>query len=221
VVVLHEILGLSAACFRLGDDLWNSGFNVFLPVLFGKPGGHSFLGGYFRSCATGQFACGAANEASAILPSLQAFCEHVAGVCDARRLGVIGMCLTGSFPLWLMRSELVHAPVLCQPSIPFSLVGAGDATALGLSARDLRLAIARGDVPILGMRYTNDWRCPMQRFTRLSELFGARFRAFEIPSGVGGAPDGHSVLVGDRWPAAYDRTVAFLEERLRQGVPRR
>src|SRR5688500_6451738 len=77
VVVLHEILGLNDTCFALGDRLWNSGFSVFLPLLFGNRGGHSFLGGYFRSCGSSQFSCASPHRSSAIMPSLQAFCEHV------------------------------------------------------------------------------------------------------------------------------------------------
>ena len=214
VVVMHEVLGLTDKCVTLGGRLWDSGFSVYLPVLFGEPKGYSFLSGYLKSCGSDQFSCAAPHRSSAIMPSLQAFCEHVAGSAPANRIGVIGMCLTGAFPIWLMRSEVVTAPIVCQPTVPFSLFGIGEPTALGLSADDLRLAIRRTDVPILGMRYTDDGRCPMQRFTVLSELFGARFRAFEIPSGLGGAPDGHSVLTGDCWPAAYERAVAFLRERL-------
>ena len=214
VVVLHEVLGLTKGCFALGDRLWTSGFSVFLPLLFGEPEGHTFIGGYLRSCGSSAFSCAAPHKSSAIMPSLQAFCEHVSAASGGRTIGVIGMCLTGAFPIWLMRSNVVAAPVVCQPTMPFSLVGAGDPTALGLSRTDLRLAIRRRDVAILGMRFTDDWRCPMQRFTVLSELFGERFETFEIPSGVDGAPDGHSVLVGGFWRPAYDRTVEFLIGRL-------
>jgi dienelactone hydrolase len=214
VVVLHEILGLSDKCVTLGNRLWDSGFSVALPVLFGQPRGYSFFPGYFLSCGSRQFSCAASNKSSAIMPSLLEFCEHMADAAPGRRIGVIGMCLTGAFPIWLMRSNVVAAPVLCQPTIPFSLFGPGEPTALGLSAEDLRLAIRQTHVAILGMRYTADRRCPMQRFAVLSELFGRRFRAYEIPSGIDGAPDGHSVLTGDCWPDAYARAVDFLREQL-------
>jgi dienelactone hydrolase len=220
VVVLHEILGLNAGCFALGDRLFEKGFDVFLPLLFGDVGGHGILGGYFRSCGTRQYSCASKDKASAILPSLLAFCEQASRLANDKPIGVIGMCLTGAFPIWLLRSPVVAAPVLCQPTMPFSLFGPGEPTALGLSRDDLQPALRRQDVPLLGLRFTRDRRCPPQRFTALRELFGERFQTREIPSGVDPVPaDAHSVLVGsyqNSGPtlAAFELTVDFLRKRL-------
>jgi dienelactone hydrolase len=222
VVVLHEILGLERGCFDLGNRLYAKGFSVLMPKLFGEVGGHNALVGYFRSCATGEFSCAASDRSSAILPSIAAFCEEARRLSDDRPVGVIGMCLTGAFPIWLLRTPAVTAPVVCQPTMPFTLLGAGESTALGLSAEDLRPALRRRDVSILGLRFTRDWRCPPQRFTKLRELFGARFTAREIPSGLERVPrDAHSVLVGSYQTGgptheAFRLTVDFLNQRLRQ-----
>ncbi len=220
VVILHEVLGLTDGCFDLGNRLHREGFTVFLPLLFGNVGGHGFLGGYLRSCGSRQFVCAAADGSSAILPSLQQFCEEASRMAGNRPVGVIGMCLTGAFPISLLRSTNVVAPVICQPTMPFSLVGAGDPAALGLEQGDVRQAIARREVSILGMRFTGDWRCPPQRFTKLRELFGSRFEAIEIPSGLDTVEsNAHSVLVGSYKPngpthQALLRTVEFLKRRL-------
>ena len=221
VVVLHEILGLNAGCFALGDRLYEKGFDVYLPLLFGKVGGHNIIGGYFRSCGTREFSCGAKDKASTILPSIRYFCEEASRLAGHKPIGVIGMCLTGAFPIWLLRSPVVAAPVLCQPTMPFSLLGGtGEPTALGLSRDDLRPALDRPDVPLLGLRFTRDGRCPPQRFDALRKLFGDRFQTREIPSGVDPVPaNAHSVLVGSYQPsgptlAAFELTVDFLRKRL-------
>jgi len=114
----------------------------------------------------------------------------------------------------------VAAPVLCQPTIPFSLFGDGDPASLGLSKDDLKAALERTDVPVLGMRFTKDGHCKAKRFETLSTLFGRRFEAIEIHSGVNGVDDdAHSVLVGsykDQGPTrdALERTAAFLTTNL-------
>jgi dienelactone hydrolase len=219
VIVLHEILGLEDPCFELGNRLHDEGFSVTLPLLFGKIGGHGFLGGYLRSCGSRQFSCAAREKASAILPWVGSLCDDI-GRTERRPVGVVGMCLTGAFPLWLLRSEAVTAPVLCQPTMPFSLFGAGDAASIGLDLDDLRPALERPRVPVLGLRFTRDWRCPPQRFERLRALFGRRFEALEIPSGVNGVDeDAHSVLVGSYKATgptrdAFRRTVEFLTHEL-------
>ena len=229
VVVLHEILGRTANTFALGDRLRTAGFQVYLPRLFGKEGGEGFLGAYFKSCGSRQFNCAAGARSSPIVDWIAALCEDV-GAKTRSRVGVIGMCLTGAFPLAALRVEAVVAPVLCQPTIPFGLFWLGEATRLGLSDAEVRTARERRSVPILGMRFTQDSRCPASRFAVLSELFGARFQAIEIPSGVthpGGhhiSARAHSVLGSwyDHTPghptrAAFDRMVGFLRAQLGEG----
>jgi dienelactone hydrolase len=133
------------------------------------------------------------------------------------------MCLTGNFALTLMVDDAVMAPVLSQPSLPFPF-GKTRRAGLHISDEDLATAKARR-VPILGLRFTEDAACPVERFDRLRSEFGERFEAIEIDSSRGnphGVPhDAHSVLTlhfvdkdGHPTKLALERVLGFFRERL-------
>ena len=85
------------------------------------------------------------------------------------------MCLTGNFALALMVDPAVMAPVLSQPSLPFPF-GKSRRAGLHLSDEDLAVAKSRG-VPVLGLRFTGDRACPIERFDRLRAEFGELVRS--------------------------------------------
>jgi len=138
------------------------------------------------------------------------------------------MCLTGGFALAMMVDDIVVAPVLSQPSMPFPVTRAHRRD-LGISDADLATIKRRTDVCVMGLRFTSDVLVPAARFARLREELGDRFIAIEIDSSRGN-PHGiprraHSVLSfdyvdtpGHPTRVALDRVLAFFAERLRPTI---
>jgi dienelactone hydrolase len=130
-------------------------------------------------------------------------------------VGVIGMCLTGGFVVNLMLEDAVLAPVACQPSLPFTKLGA-PRDAIGVSHATLRAAVARSkDVPLLCYRFVGDKISRPEQFARLQREFGAAFEGHQLPG------TDHSVLTIDfvddpSHPThqARERVVGFFAERL-------
>jgi dienelactone hydrolase len=107
-------------------------------------------------------------------------------------IGVVGMCFTGGFALGMLADAPVLAPVLSQPSVPFSTTGRAKAD-LGLSPDDLQAMVdtcAARDLTVVGLRFTGDRLAPAERFATLRRLLGDRFVGVEIDSSKGN-PWGH------------------------------
>jgi hypothetical protein len=89
-----------------------------------------------------------------------------------KKMGVVGMCLTGSLPLALLSNTNVKAVVLSQPATPFGFTYR-QKSALGLSPADLHFAINRVSqehLAILGLRFATDTICTSNRFNSLHLL---------------------------------------------------
>jgi dienelactone hydrolase len=110
------------------------------------------------------------------------------------------MCFTGGFALSLMVEPSVMAPVLSQPSLPSFPITRSRKAALGISPEEMAAARerARSGVKVLGLRFTNDWICPAEKFETLRRELGDGFEAIEIDSAPGnphGIPENaHGVL---------------------------
>jgi dienelactone hydrolase len=200
--------GLSPGNLALAQCLGRKGFSLYLPVLFGEPGESRPIRGYFQSCASARFDCSSPEGGSAILEPLR----ETVGKIHARSaapIGIIGMCVTGAFPLALL-GEGVGAAVLCQPTLPFNIlfmrpVGA-QKRSLGLTAAELDRARQAG-TPLLALRYRNDPLCPRERFYALRRLIPDRAAFLQIDD----PPDGHSALAGDLHEPALGDVVSYLE----------
>lgn len=231
VVVMHEVPGIYSAVAEFAERLVAEGFRVALPELFGTTG-KAFSNGYaagqlLRACMSREFYVLAAHESSPITDWLRALCRDLHGECGGPGVGAIGMCLTGNFALSLMVDEVVMAPVLSQPSLPFPL-GAERRRALHLSEADLETVKRRvcdEGVRVLGLRFSHDAMVPAERFARLREALGDGFEAVEIDSSRGnphGLPGtAHSVVTkdlvdraGHPTRAALERVIAFFHEHL-------
>jgi dienelactone hydrolase len=227
IVVIHEIPGIHPGMISFAVRVADAGFSVAMPLLFGTPGkpvstGY-ILGQLLHVCVSREFRLLAARQSSPITDWLRALCRSLHAELGGRGVGAIGMCLTGNFALALMVDEAVMAPVLSQPSLPFPF---GKSRRAGLHLSDEDLALAKGrDVPVLGLRFTEDPACPGERFDRLRAEFPGRFEAVEIDSSKGNAfgipQSAHSVLTvhfvdqeGHPTREALDRTLGFFRERL-------
>src|SRR5690606_37203620 len=106
--------------------------------------------------------------------------------------------------LAMMVDPVVVAPVLAQPSLPFTLTKAHRRD-VNLSPEDLAAVKARvadePDLCVLGVRFSNDFMAPEARFARLHEELGDAFVGVEIDSSKGNAhgirTKAHSVLTED------------------------
>jgi dienelactone hydrolase len=227
---MTELPGITPQVIGFADRVVAEGFTVFLPELFGTPGKEISLpyalGQMARACVSREFSALASRQSSPITTYLRALCRSVHAELGGKGVGAIGMCFTGNFALSLMVDEVVMAPVLSQPSLPF---GIGKERRAGLHLSDADLAVVKrrtaAGVSVLGLRFTHDALCPGERFTHLREELGDGFEGIEIDSSPGN-PHGlkrtaHSVVTADLVDeaghptrVALERVLAFFRERL-------
>jgi dienelactone hydrolase len=219
VLLLHELPGLVDADLKTAQLIAARKYTVIAPLFFGTPGGSGHtIHNYKAICGPNEFACHEANATSTHVCWLRRLCGLIRQRwAEGQGLGVIGMCLTGAFPIALMSEPSVVAPVVCQPTTPvnfwtfFGLFT--NERALGLYPKDLELAKAAAQsrkVPILGIRYKDDPVCRKPRFERLTDEFGSSFYRLDLPG-----KHRHSTLAIDRCNEAFDEVAAFLNRFLR------
>lgn len=230
VVIMHEIPGITPSVAAFATRVADDGFSVFMPSMFGTPTKAPStlysLGQVARACISREFRVLARRGSSPITVWLRALCRSVHEDIGGAGVGALGMCLTGNFALALMVEPAVMAPVLSQPSLPFSVLPR-HYRALHLSDDDLQVVKqrVRAGTSVLGLRFTGDFMCPAGRFQTLRDELGDGFEAIEIDSSRGN-PHGnprtaHSVLTehlvddeGHPTRQALDRVLAFFHERL-------
>ena len=102
VVLLHELAGMSPEDIALAKCLAQEGLSVYVPLLFGEPGQNRYFAGYSQSYAQADFECSALSTSSPIIGKLRDVCRRVSEHARGP-VGVIGMCLTGAFPVGVAR----------------------------------------------------------------------------------------------------------------------
>ncbi|MFF1680014.1 dienelactone hydrolase family protein [Streptomyces sp. NPDC058256] len=230
VILVPEIPGITPEVLGLAEHLVKEGFTVAVPSLFGTPGSRTPRPTRWASspgCVSAEFRAFATNARRPVADHLRALARELATRTPGPGVGVIGMCFTGGFALAAAVDPAVLAPVVSQPSVPFSTSRARRADA-GLAAGELDAVAARtrGEgLCVLGLRFSKDGISPAQRFTTLRERLGDAFEVIELDSAPGNdggfAKSAHSVLTaevretpGHQALAARARVVAFLRERL-------
>ena len=234
VIVMHEVPGLYPEVVAFGRRVIDAGFTVYMPSLLGTPG-RPFSTMYSmrslaRACVAREFSTWATGKTSPIVAWLRQLARDAHAACGGPGVGAVGMCLTGGFALAMMVDDIMLAPVLSQPSLPFPITRSRRRD-LGIDAATLarvKQRAADDGVCVLGLRFTGDPMVPAERFARLREELGDRFLAIEIDSGPRN-PHGiprvaHSVLTlhlvdrpGHPTHDARERVIAFFRERLDQG----
>lgn len=250
VVILHEFPAVSAEVLDLAARIANQGYAVYVPVMLNcartEPGNLLTIGSTFVHVKFG--ADWRATETAADRPVvdwLAHFCnERVARDHPRQRIGVVGMCLSGIFPIALLdKVPALAAPVVAHPSIPFHLLRSAaqrDRAATGLTSAAIANAkriVAGKHLQILGLRFENDHFATFERFQTLRDEFGGAFCGLTLPASEYHCKDGlpvdaHSVLGGCYSPPsrenprpatyrAYLEVLAFLDAKLRHADPRR
>ena len=215
VIVVHEIPGITPKVAAFANEVVAAGFTVAMPSLVGEPG-RDVSGGYIagslaKVCISKEFTTMALKRTSPIIGWLRALARSLHAEVGGPGVGAVGMCFSGGFALGMMVDDIMIAPVLSQPSMPF-VPGAARGADLNLSSDDA-LAIAQRaneGCQVLGLRYTGD-KLVGTRFDSLRKLLGDAFIAVELPSS---SPRDHSVLTEQRDEASVQRVLQFFQDKL-------
>lgn len=216
VVVVHEIPGITPAVERFANDVVNAGFTVVMPDLVGTPG-REVSGGYTASsmlkvCISREFTNMALQKTSPIIAWLRALARSLHQEVGGKGVGAVGMCFSGGFALGMMVDDIMVAPVLSQPSMPFA-IGKSRAADLNLSPDDAAVIAERATqgCQVLGLRFDQD-KLVGDRFSSLRTLLGDAFIAIEIPSQ---SKKDHSVLTEQRHEESVQRVLQFFSDKLK------
>ncbi|MFM2079118.1 MAG: hypothetical protein RJA49_3008 [Actinomycetota bacterium] len=215
VVIVHEVPGITPKVTEFANEVVDAGFTVVMPSLVGTPGrdvsnGYA-LGSMSKVCVSREFSNMALNRTSPIIGFLRALARNLHQEVGGPGVGALGMCFSGGFALGMMVDDIMVAPVLSQPSLPFA-VGKARSADLNLSPDDA-LAVARRAAEgcqVLGLRFTGD-KLVGTRFDALRNLLGDAFIAIELPSTK---KTDHSVLTEQRDEESVQRVLAFFKEKL-------
>ena len=216
VIVVHEIPGITPAVLRFAEDVVSAGFTVAMPNLVGTPGrevsGRYLGSSMLKVCISREFTNLATNRTSPVIAWLRALARKLHTEVGGKGVGAVGMCFSGGFALGMMVDDIMVAPVLSQPSLPFA-VGKKRASDLNLSPDDAAVIAERAAAgcQVLGLRFTED-KLVGDRFASLRALIGDAFVAVELPSRN---PKDHSVLTEQRDEDSVRRVLEFLDEKLR------
>lgn len=230
VIVISEMPGITPNVARFARTVADTGFTAVIPHVFGDDGREPSMGyvagSISRACVSREFTVLALRRTSPITTWLRALARHEHLHCGGPGVGAVGMCFTGGFALAMMVDDVVVAPVLSQPSLPFA-VGKAHRRDLGISEADIERVLERtaAGICVLGLRFSGDKMSPPERFEHLRELLGDAFVAVELDSSPGN-PYGHrkaahSVLTedlddrpGTPTRAALGQVLEFFTERL-------
>ncbi|MCB9638004.1 MAG: dienelactone hydrolase family protein [Myxococcales bacterium] len=231
VIVMHEVPGLHPGVIEFGRRVIERGMSVYMPSMLGTPGKPFTipytLQSMARACIAKEFTTWATKQNSPITDWLRQLAKHAHEESGGKGVGAIGMCLTGGFALAMMVDDIVLAPVLSQPSLPFGITAAQKRD-LGIDDQTLERIKTRTkeeDICVMGLRFTGDRLVPKERFQRLHEELGDKFISVDINSKRGN-PHGikmaaHSVLTldlvdqpGHPTQEALHRVLDFFQKRL-------
>lgn len=229
VLLIQELPGIVPETVEFAERLHQDGYTVYMPHLFGALNANEPVKNLAKVCVSFEFRIMATRNKSPVTDWLRALAREMQVKCGGP-IAAIGMCFTGSFALALMVDETIAAPVLSQPSHLDGVFTQPQRKSLGVTDAELKAAVNRSEkdnIPVMGFRFTNDVMCPKARFDYLADLFGDRFRRFEIDSSLFNRHKiplkAHSVFTIDYVDRpdhptrkAYEALLMFLEERLRQ-----
>jgi dienelactone hydrolase len=232
VIVCSEVPGITPKVADFARMVSDRGLTAVMPHLFGTPGKEMTpayaMGTIAKLCISKEFSGLALGHSTPVIEWLKALARQEHARCGGPGVGAVGMCYTGGFALAMAVDDVVLAPVLSQPSLPFGLGKARKAD-IQMSDADWRRVQDRArdeNLCVIGMRFTGDPMVPAARFQTLKEKLGDNFISVELDSAQGN-PHGHpkmahSVLTehlqdreGTPTRAALDQVLEFFESRLK------
>lgn len=220
VVIVHEIPGITPKVTAFANEVVEAGFTVVMPSLVGTPGKDVSVGygvsSMLKVCVSKEFTNWALNETSPVIAYLRATARALHNEVGGPGVGAVGMCFSGGFALGMMVDDIMIAPVLSQPSMPFIGLSKTRNADLNLSPDD-KIAVAQraaDGCQVLGLRFAGD-RLVGDRFASLRELLGDAFIAIELPSVH---KSDHSVLTEHRDDPSVAKVIAFLQSKLQPNL---
>ena len=217
VVVVHEIPGITPKVLEFAERVVAQGFTVVMPLLVGevgrKPSGSYIASSMSKICISREFTTMAMHKTSPIISWLRALARQMHSEVGGVGVGAVGMCFSGGFALGMMVDDIMVAPVLSQPSMPFA-VGSNRSADLNLSPSDEARIVERAQAgcQVLGLRFTGD-KLVGTRFDSLRELLGDAFVAVEFESTT---KQDHSVLTEQIQEEGVVRVLEFLKLKLQK-----
>ena len=125
VIVMSEMPGITPAVAGFASRVADAGLTAVMPHLFGDDGRAATVGytlsSFARGCISREFTVMAQGRTSPIISWLRALAVAEHATCGGTGVGAVGMCFTGGFALGMMVDDVVVAPVLSQPSLPFPM----------------------------------------------------------------------------------------------------
>ena len=215
VIIVHEIPGITPAVEKFANEVVDAGFTVVMPLLVGTtgvaPSGKYIASSMLKVCISREFTTMAVGQTSPVVSWLRALAKQLHDELGGNGVGAIGMCFSGGFALGMMVDDIVVAPVISQPSLPFA-VGVKRSADLGLSPQDATRVAQRASegCQVLGLRFTGD-KLVGTRFAELHKLLGDAFIAVEFESTK---KSDHSVLTEQRQELGVQRVIEFLKLKL-------
>jgi dienelactone hydrolase len=232
VVILPELPAVSSNLLDLARRVEEDGFTVYVPVMWGSLEDDATSKATVASRAVSLGFGGGFNAAWATadrpaLADLVSFCRtYVEPRHRDENLGMIGNCITGSFPFSAAAAlPRLAAPVGSQPSIPTLRLTPGAAGATGLSARETNALQARAKregerFQLMAFRFEGDGVSTGARFGTYGRTFGKHFIGYQLPEALYVEKDGlpkraHTVLTGCYKGRCY-RSTWFAWEEMRR-----
>lgn len=210
VIVIAEMPGITPKVLEFARRVSGIGCTAVLPHLFGRPGYDALDHGKLRgagylvssivpACISREFTVMATGKTSPVVSWLRALAAVEHERCGGPGVGAVGMCFTGGFALAMAVDDRMLAPVLSQPSLPFSL-SKKHKHGIDISPEDLDIVkhrCAAEGLQVIGLRFKSDSFVPEERFAFLKEQLGDAFVAVELEDDAAN-PDAqmkpHSVL---------------------------
>ncbi|MFC3616247.1 dienelactone hydrolase family protein [Lutimaribacter marinistellae] len=214
ILILQELPGIGPQTLELAARLNRAGFSTYLPHLFGPFGREAIAANALRLfCVRREFHLFRRGGQSPVAAWIAALVAEIDSRAGGQGVGVIGMCLTGSFALPLMAEDAVQAAVASQPSLP--LLGGSH---LHMSAAEITAAKHAMDRkgPALAIRFRDDRLSTRAHMRAVEAAFGDAVQVVEYPG------RGHSLLTLDFHAPAYARVERYFRSRfgLETGNPR-
>ena len=237
VIVMAEMPGITPGVAGFARRVVDIGCTAIVPHLFGVPGRDPTAGGRLGMiktlattmgpmCINRDFTLFALGKSSPVVSWLRAMAASEHERCGGPGVGAVGMCFTGGFALAMAVDDRLLAPVLSQPSMPFSITKK-HRRSIDISPEDLaavKQRCANDGLQVIGLRFTSDRFVPEERFELLRRELGDAFVAVELDDDAAN-PDAmmppHSVLTehlidepGQPTRRALDDVLDLFRQRL-------
>ncbi len=211
ILILQELPGIDDKTFELANRLITAGFKIYLPHMLGRFGKKTTAINSLRLlCIRREFNIFLNGKQSPIADWMRSLCAHIGQRENGAQIGVIGMCLTGSFAIPLMAEDTVIAAVASQPSLP---MWSRDPLHMSQDDVDNACAAMTRKGPAVAMRFKSDKISKPAHINTLKTAFGEHLEVTEYDNPVGNKGAAHSLLTAHFSIDAYERTEMYFKAR--------